>query len=90
MGKKEKLYRKAKTSPANLSFYEMCLLAEKAGFVFRRQKGSHILYKHINWVHPTIGARMNFQPDKKDKSKSKRYQIKQLVEFIDYFKLFGE
>jgi hypothetical protein len=90
MGKKEKLYKKAKESSRNLSFDELCLLAEKIGFIFKRQKGSHKLYKHPDLVHPRIGKRMNFQPDERDKSKAKRYQIEQLIEFIEYFHLIGE
>ena len=90
MGKKEKLYKKAKESSSNLRFDEICLLAEKAGFVFKRQRGSHKLYQHLTLVHPRIGKRMNFQPDEQDKSKAKKYQIEQLIEFIDYFNLIGE
>lgn len=63
MAKKVKLYKKAKDSYQSLSFDELCLLAEKAGFTFSRQKGSHKLYKHPDLVHPRIGKRMNFQPD---------------------------
>lgn len=82
MGKKEKLYHKAKTSPSNLKYDELCLLAEKVGFEFRNQSGSHKIYKHPN--HKKM---MNFQPDKRDKSKAKRCQIRQLLDFIDEFGL---
>ncbi len=78
MGRKEKLYNKAKTSPTNLTFNEICSLAEKVGFVFRNQNGSHKIYKHNSY-----NKIMNFQPDKHDKSKAKQYQIRQLLEFID-------
>lgn len=90
MGKKENLYIKAIESPGNLSFNELCLLADKVGFVCKRQKGSHKLYKHLNLNHPDLGKRMNFQPDESDKSKAKRYQTKQLLVLIDYFQLIGE
>ena len=46
MGKKDKLYRKAKESPENFSFTEICSLAEHVGFEFRNQSGSHKIYKH--------------------------------------------
>jgi len=36
MTRKKKLYSKARTVSANLSFSELCLLAESAGFEFRR------------------------------------------------------
>lgn len=32
----------------NFSFDDLCRLAEKAGFVFSRQEGSHKIYKHPN------------------------------------------
>ena len=44
----------------------------------------------MSLVHPSIGKRMNFQPDEHDKSKAKIYQIEQLIEFIDYFNLIGK
>jgi len=82
MGRKEKLYNKAKTSPTNFKFKELCSLAEYVGFVFRNQSGSHKIYKH-----PEKERMMNFQPDKNDKSKAKKIQIRQLIDFIDEFKL---
>jgi len=33
---------------------------------------------------------MNFQPDKYDKSKAKKYQTNQLINFIEEFNLMGE
>jgi predicted RNA binding protein YcfA (HicA-like mRNA interferase family) len=77
MGGKERLIEKARTSPGNLLFDEICALAESVGFLFRNQSGSHRIYKHPS------GKMMNFQPDKHDKSKAKRYQIRQLLAFIE-------
>ena len=74
----KKLIEKAKRSPTNFTFDEICLLAEKVGFIFRRQAGSHKIYKH-----PVYGAMMNFQPDKRDPSKAKQYQLRQLLAFIE-------
>lgn len=85
MGKKERLFEKAKNSAANLRFEELCLLAEMVGFIFRNQNGDHKIYKHKNFK-----GMMNFQPDKHDKSKAKIFQIKQLVNFIEEFKLIGD
>jgi predicted RNA binding protein YcfA (HicA-like mRNA interferase family) len=82
MGKKNKILTKAKKSPENLTFNELCSLAEHAGFEFRNQTGSHKIYKH-----PTIKKMLNLQPDKNDKSKTKKYQIKQLIAYIDDFNL---
>ncbi len=80
MSKTDKLIKKAKTSPTNFTFNEICLLATRVGFVLRNQTGSHKIYKH-----PIYEKMMNFQPDKQDKSKAKRKQIDQLLEFIDEF-----
>jgi predicted RNA binding protein YcfA (HicA-like mRNA interferase family) len=85
MGKKEKLFEKAKNSAVNLRFEELCSLAEMVGFIFRNQNGDHKIYKHKN-----LERTMNFQSDKHDKSKAKRYQIKQLINFIEEFKLIGD
>ena len=79
MGRKEKLYKKAKASPTNFKFSELCSLAESVGFVFRNQTGSHKIYKHA-----TLKGMMNFQPDK---GKAKKNQIRQLLDFIDEHKL---
>lgn len=77
-----KIYIKLKKSPTNATYSEICQLAEHAGFVFRKQKGSHKIYKH-----PSLKGTMNFQSDKKDKSKAKKYQVSQLIDFIDRYEL---
>lgn len=66
----------------SLSFRELCQLAEAAGFVLDRKRGSHSIYKHPAYMldagsPPT--DRMNFQPDG---NKAKPYQVAELVEFI--------
>lgn len=85
MGKKDKIFKKAKGSPENLTFNDLCFLAKYAGFEFRNQTGSHKIYKH-----PTIKKILNLQPDKKDKGKAKKYQIKQLVAIIEDFNLMED
>ena len=82
MGKKEKLFQKALESQNNLTFSKLCSLAEEVGFVFRRQSGSHKIYKH--YKH---GNLMNFQPDKNGKAIG--YQVRQLIDFIQDHKLIG-
>ena len=61
MDKKKKLYEKAKNSPTNFKFNELCKLAEAVGLEKRWQKGSHLTFKH-----PKLKGMMNFQPDKQD------------------------
>jgi len=46
MLRKSKLFNKAKNSPYNFKFKELCTLAENVGFIFRNQTGSHKIYKH--------------------------------------------
>jgi len=79
MGKSEKrmaLYQQLKRSRHNVSFGDLCTLAEMVGFTFDRQNGtSHKIYRHSK--HPGI---MNFQ-DVKGQAKPK--QIGQLIDFID-------
>lgn len=82
MGQIDKLIKKAKTSPTNLTFEELCHLAELAGFILRKGKGtSHRVYKHP--VHKN--EMMNFQ--KGPSGKAKDYQVRQLVDCIDKYNL---
>ena len=72
----DKLLERARSSPANLRFEEVCDLAECYGFVFARQAGSsHRIYKRPKW--PKV---MNFQ---NRNGKAKAYQVRQLLEAID-------
>jgi hypothetical protein len=78
MGRREKirsLYEKLGRSRNNVSFTDICTLAEMVGFTFDRQGGSHKIYRHKN--PPGI---MDFQ---EVKGKAKPYQVKQLLDFID-------
>ncbi|MGE0084298.1 MAG: type II toxin-antitoxin system HicA family toxin [Desulfococcaceae bacterium] len=82
MVRKAKLYEKALGSPGSLSFDELCSLAKQAGFVFRKQRGSHRVYKH-----PENGEMMNFQPDG---NMAKKYQVIQLLKTIKQYGLIKE
>jgi hypothetical protein len=75
MGRCDKLLQRARTSPANLRFEELCQLAECHEFVLARQKGSHCLYKRPG--EPRV---MNFQDDH---GKAKEYQVRQLLSVIE-------
>ncbi len=72
--KLRKLHGKLKASQDNVSFSDLCNLAEMVGFSFDRQKGAHRVYRHEKF--PGI---MNFQ---EVKGKAKPYQVKQLLNFI--------
>ena len=79
MGKKEKLFERAKVSAKNYKFRDLIKLAEYHGFVYKRQKGSHVIMKHTD-----KSIFMNFQD--KD-GEAKPYQVKQLLEAIEEHKL---
>jgi len=78
MSKCDKLLEKAKNSPNNFSFTEICKLAECYGFVFQRQSSSHFIFENpsLNIEQNRI---MNFQDFK---GKAKPYQVKQLLRAI--------
>jgi hypothetical protein len=84
VGKFEKLYRKAANSPDNLSFSDLCALAEAVGFVLRKRGGgtSHLIYRH-----PKVRELMNLQ---NDHGKAKPYQVKQLLTLIEEYELLEE
>lgn len=76
MARSDKLLEKAKNSPHNLRFEELCKLAERHGWTFDRQRGSHAIY-----INPDLPGRdMNFQ-DRKGQAKPS--QIRQLLEAIE-------
>lgn len=80
MSKCDKLLKKAENSPKNLSFTEICQLAECYGFEFQRQSGSHVIYEH-----PLLTIEQNrFMNFQNINGKAKPYQVKQLLKAISY------
>jgi hypothetical protein len=78
--RKERLLEKAKASPHNLRFDELCKLAEEFGWVFERQNASsHKIYSNPN-LSESNGRMMNFQSKH---GKAKLYQVKQLLDAIE-------
>ena len=88
MGRWYKLYQKARNSPKNLQFDELCSLAISVGFekrnFKRRKKGS----SHIILKHPILKGMMNFQKGKGGKAIP--YQVRQLLDYIETNKLIIE
>ena len=74
-----KIYEKAKQSQNNLSFSDLCLLVEKIGYVFKRQKGNHRIYKHNS-----ILGLINIQ---NVRGKAKAYQVRQILDKIEQYNL---
>lgn len=71
MTKKEKLWKKARENPQNLTFDEFETLLTQTGWILSRQKGSHRL-----WYSPN-GRSLPIQP-RKD-GKAKLYQVQQFI-----------
>ncbi|MGO9370702.1 MAG: type II toxin-antitoxin system HicA family toxin [Syntrophobacteraceae bacterium] len=85
MSKDPKLYQKALNSPQNLTFEEVCRLAESVGYVLRdrtRSGSSHRVY-----THPSVRGIMNFQSYH---GKAKPYQVRQLLDKIVEHNLMEE
>jgi predicted RNA binding protein YcfA (HicA-like mRNA interferase family) len=75
------LYEKAKSSPNNYSFEDLCLLVQKIGFEFARQSGSHHIYRHSGLGRDGMVNIQNV------KGKAKPYQVKQILSLIEHYKL---
>ncbi len=80
MSKCDKLLEKAKNSPNNFSFIEICQLAECYDFQFQRQSSSHMIYEHST-LKIEQNRFLNFQ---NFKGKAKPYQVKQLLKAITF------
>jgi predicted RNA binding protein YcfA (HicA-like mRNA interferase family) len=67
----------ARRSPTNVRFADLRRLVEAAGYVFRRQKGSHHVFTHA--ARPALPM-VNLQSDG---TNAKPYQVRQVVRLID-------
>jgi predicted RNA binding protein YcfA (HicA-like mRNA interferase family) len=67
----------ARRSPANLRFADLRRLVEAIGDVFRRQKGSHLVFTH--GARPALPM-VNLQSDG---TNAKPYQVRQIIRLID-------
>lgn len=76
MGKCDKLLDKARHSPTNVTFLELCRLAECHGFVLARSRGSHFTYK-------APGVREVVSLQRGPGGKAKVYQIQAVLKHID-------
>lgn len=82
MSKCDKLLEKARSSPNNLAFNDICELAECYGYVFQRQSGSHAIFENPQ-LEPNDGRIMNFQ---NFRGKAKPYQVRQLLKAVSILK----
>jgi hypothetical protein len=82
----KKLYEKARNSPNNLAFAELCALARAVGFVPRKRTGtSHEVFKH-----PNIKGVSSLLPLQEVSGKAKPYQVRQLLDIIEEYSLLEE
>jgi hypothetical protein len=84
MSRKDKLYAKALSSPADIKFNDLCKLAELVGFILRRTVKNGGSHNH-HYRHPTTKGIMTFQPDKHGKANA--YQVRQLLKHIEEHEL---
>ena len=70
-----RLIEKARNSPGNLRFAEVCQLAECCGYEFVRQRGSHRIYK-------APGRRTILNLQELDRG-AKPYQVRQILAVLD-------
>lgn len=61
----------------NINFNELCNLLEILGFRLERISGSHHIFSYKDIVQL-----IDIQPDKKDHSKAKAYQVRQIRNFL--------
>ncbi len=82
MGKYEKLKTiiLSGKSDKNINFNELCNLLIRLGFELDRIKGDHHIFKMEG-----IEKLIDLQPDKKDSSKAKSYQVAQVRKFIEIY-----
>jgi len=76
---KQKLLRKALSTPNNLRFGEMVNLAEAFGFRLSRTSGSHHIFSHS-----AIRELVNLQ---EVRGKAKPYQVGQFLQLVEKYNL---
>jgi hypothetical protein len=72
-------YNQICRSPKNVSFRDLCRLAEKFGFRLRAQKGSHCVFTRTG-----VMELLNFQSVG---GNAKPYQVRQLINIVEKYDL---
>lgn len=82
MGKQDKILQDVMSGKqdGNIKFNDLCNLLEYLGIKLQRVSGSH----HV-FAYPDIVELIDLQPDKKDHSKAKSYQVRQVRKFIQNY-----
>ena len=79
MDERRLVTRLARGDLANVSFADMCRLAEAFGFELRRTSGSH----HV-FAHPMVRELVNLQDVR---GQAKPYQIRQFLRLVERYGL---
>jgi hypothetical protein len=80
VAKARRILDAARARPASLSFSELQQLARAAGFSLARISGDHFIY-----TRPGIPEIINLQP--RGRKNAKPYQVRQVVELIDRYRM---
>jgi predicted RNA binding protein YcfA (HicA-like mRNA interferase family) len=78
--KPRKTLQKILSGSRNIRFEDFVALVIAFGFVSKRTRGSHRIYKH-----PGVSDLLSLQPSKDGKAKS--YQMKQLLQLVEEYNL---
>ncbi len=87
MATAEKLFQAVMsgTQDKNIKFRDLQKLLNSLGFQQKENNGDHFIYNYAG-----IKELINIQPDKKDRSKAKSYQVRQIRNFINLHNIKGE
>jgi hypothetical protein len=77
-----KIYLQLKRSPQNIRFINLKKWVLLFGFL-QRKSGHHV----FTYARKDIPEIINIQPNKKESSKAKPYQVKQFINIIEKFNL---
>ena len=81
MARLDKILTAMQRSQANVAFSDLCRVVESMGYVLRRTRGSHLIYRHE--TRPELPL-INLQADG---DKAKPYQVRQVLTIRDTFGL---
>ena len=84
MAEWEKLLQQARNSPNNTRFRDLCKLAELAGFIKIRQRGSHIWFYHPD-ISDSYDCGITLQEGRDGKAKP--FELRQLLGRIENYDL---
>lgn len=82
MGKQDKILQDVLSGKkdGSIKFHDLYNLLESLDVKLVRTTGSH----HV-FAYPGVAELIDLQPDKKDHSKAKSYQVKQVRKFIEKY-----